>query len=209
MDLRLPTDLSRRDEPTSAKRAQVERDVVCAADDLLRSGHRWNDLSVERLATAAGISRTAFYFYFRDKREVLMCLIAEVYDEVRDASIWLSSDADARELVHDTLLRVRDVFGAHGSLLQAIVELAAVDEAVDEFFRELSDGFADRAAERAESLRERGLANPILPTREATGALMAMSEKTFYEWQARGVEVTDDHVRVLSEVWIRTIYGDA
>lgn len=209
MDLRLPTDLSRRSEPPSAKRAQIERDVLRATDELLRDGHRWNDLSVERIATAAGISRTAFYFYFRDKREVLVRLVGEVGEEVRHASIWLTGGSDARELIHEALLRVRDVFDAHGSLLQAVVEVSAVDETVGGFFRALMDSFADMAAERAESLRDRGLADPIMPARTATGALMAMTEKTFYEWQVRGVDVTDEHVHALSQIWIRTVYGDA
>lgn len=209
MDLRLPTDLTRRSEPASAKRAQVERDVVRAVDELLRTGARWTDLSVERIATAAGISRTAFYFYFKDKREVLMRLVAEVGEEVRDASTWLSGESNERALIHEALLRVRDVFDAHGTLLRAVVEVSAVDETVAVFFRGIMDGFADIAAERAESLRAAGLADPIVPTRVATGALVAMTEKTFYEWHARGVHVTDDRVRALSQVWIRAIYGAA
>jgi AcrR family transcriptional regulator len=207
MDLRLPTDIIRRTEPPSAKRAQVERDVLRATDELLREGHRWTDLSVERIATAAGISRTAFYFYFKDKREVLMRLVAEISEEIRHASVWLAGDADEPALIHDALLRVRDVFNAHGALLRAVVEVAAIDETVGGFFRALMDSFADMAAERADDLRARGLAEPVLPARTATGALMAMTEKAFYEWQVRGADVTDDDVRALSQIWIRTVYG--
>ena len=32
----------------------------------------------QRITTRAGISRTAFYFYFRDKRELLMRLTEDV-----------------------------------------------------------------------------------------------------------------------------------
>lgn len=207
MDLRLPTDFTRRSERTSAKRAQVERDVLRALEELLRDGARWNDLSIERIATAAGISRTAFYFYFRDKREVLMRLVAEVGEEIWDASIWLSDGSEERGLIHEALLRIRDVFDAHGTLLRAVVEVSAVDETVAAFFRELMDRFSDMAAQRAESLREAGLADPVLPARTATSALTAMTEKTFYEWQVHGVDVTDEHVQTLSQIWIRTIYG--
>lgn len=209
MDLRLLTDVSRRTEPTSPKRAQVERDVVRATDELLRDGHRWTDLSVERIAIAAGISRTAFYFYFRDKREVLMRLVGEVGEEIRHASVWLAGESDERELIHETLMRVRDVFDEHGSLLRAVVEVSAVDETVAGFFRALTDSFADMAAERAESLRDRGLADPIVPARTATGALMTMTQQTFYDWHVRGTEVTEDHVRALSQIWIRAVYGGA
>src|SRR5437870_620924 len=59
--------------PTTAtpKRAAVQAEVLRATEELLAEGASWADLGVERIATTAGISRTAFYFYFADKRELL------------------------------------------------------------------------------------------------------------------------------------------
>lgn len=211
MDLHVPTDLLPRTdaEPASAKRAQVERDVLQAVDDLLRGGARWNDLSIERIARTAGISRTAFYFYFRDKRELLMRLVVGVSDEVMKASVWFAQpqDIDDPELLHQALLSVRDVFNAHGELLRAVVEVSAVDEQVATFFRDLQATFAQLTAERAMALRDAGLARPIEPADVTGSALMAMTEKTFYEWQVRGTDVTDAHIDALAEVWRRAIYG--
>ncbi len=211
MDLRLPTDLLPRTdaEPASAKRAQIERDVLQAVDDLLRGGARWNDLSIERIATAAGISRTAFYFYFRDKRELLMRLVVGVSDEVMKASVWFSQppDTDDPDLLRQALLFVRDVFTAHGELLRAVVEVSAVDEQVATFFRDLQATFAQLTAERALALRDAKRARPIEPADVTGSALMAMTEKTFYEWQVRGTEVSDAHIDALAEVWRRAIYG--
>src|SRR2546423_14757803 len=62
--------LSRRPEPTTAKRAEIEARVLEATEGLLGEGASYTDLSVERIATRAGISRTAFYFYFHDNREL-------------------------------------------------------------------------------------------------------------------------------------------
>ena len=52
--------------------------MLRATEQLLAEGSSYADLNVERIATAAGISRTAFYFYFRDKRDLLMRLAGDV-----------------------------------------------------------------------------------------------------------------------------------
>ena len=73
--------LTRRTEAQSAKRAAVEAAVLGAAERLL-AGAPFAELSVDRIAKEAGISRTAFYFYFRDKRELLMRLTEGVTDQL-------------------------------------------------------------------------------------------------------------------------------
>src|SRR3712207_7614489 len=58
----------------SEKRAAIEASVLEATEALLAEGASFAELNIERIATRAGISRTAFYFYFRDKRELLVRL---------------------------------------------------------------------------------------------------------------------------------------
>ena len=70
--------LSRRPQAPTEKRQATEAAVLTAMEELLGEGTPYAALSVERIATRAGISRTAFYFYFADKRELLMRLAAEL-----------------------------------------------------------------------------------------------------------------------------------
>ena len=48
-------------------RQEVEADVRAALLRLLDEGKPFKDLTVDELARAAGLSRTAFYFYFPGK----------------------------------------------------------------------------------------------------------------------------------------------
>ena len=59
-----------RSAPT-AKRAAVQAAVLDATAGAPPRGGLLHGPRLERIATRAGISRTAFYFYFRDKRELL------------------------------------------------------------------------------------------------------------------------------------------
>ena len=89
--------LSRRTEAQSSKRAAVQARVLEATEALLSEGASFADLGIERIATRAGISRTAFYFYFGDKRELLMRLTEEVNALLfEQADIWFSGDGDRR-----------------------------------------------------------------------------------------------------------------
>ena len=77
-DPRTASPVAHREGPATAKRAQVQAAVLAATEALLAEGSSYAELNVERIATAAGISRTAFYFYFRDKRDLLMRLAGDV-----------------------------------------------------------------------------------------------------------------------------------
>ncbi|MBJ7332568.1 MAG: TetR/AcrR family transcriptional regulator [Solirubrobacteraceae bacterium] len=208
MDLELPTTGLQRTEPASPKRAQVERDVLQAVDDLLRDGQRWNDLSIERIATSAGISRTAFYFYFRDKRELLMRLVGDVGQEVYEASVWLNgSGGDGREVIVGAMRDIGALHEQHGVLLQAVSEVAAVDATVADFDRELTDRFVEATTARIGSLRAKGEGEPVLPIEATAHALVTMTRQAFYEWGVRGTPITEKHADALSEIWIRAVFG--
>src|SRR5215218_9651793 len=75
------------------RRAATEAGVLSAAEGLLEEGVAYADLGVERIARRAGISRTAFYFYFKDKRDLLVRLTEGIGDELYLAAQgWWNSD---------------------------------------------------------------------------------------------------------------------
>src|SRR5438309_1574511 len=130
--------LSRRPETTTAKRAEIEARVLEATEGLLGEGASYTDLSVERIATRAGISRTAFYFYFHDKRELLMRLTEDVAELLyAEADAWWSGEGDGPAELARALAKVVGMYREHDVLLRAVVEVAAVDEAVGGFWRAL------------------------------------------------------------------------
>jgi AcrR family transcriptional regulator len=85
--------LSRRspkqEERRRARRAAVQQRLMEATEQLLREGHTYADLSIEAIAARAGISRTTFYDYFDDKRQLLLSLGATlISDALQVADEW-------------------------------------------------------------------------------------------------------------------------
>src|SRR5437764_3101022 len=123
--------LSHRPAPTSAKRAEIEARVLAATEALLAEGASFTELKIARIATRAGISRTAFYFYFRDKRELLMRLTEDVAELLyQQADIWFSGAGAPEPEIREALTNIAVLYAEHGVLLRAIVEVSTYDDEV-------------------------------------------------------------------------------
>src|SRR3954452_12218301 len=127
-----------REGPQTAKRAQVQAAVLEATERLLVEGASYAELDVGRIATAAGISRTAFYFYFRDKRDLLMRLAGDLTELLYEqADIWFSGDGDPEDEIREALTRISALYEEHGTLLRAVVEVSTYDDEIARFWRGL------------------------------------------------------------------------
>src|SRR5919197_6048759 len=101
----------REEAPLTAKRAAVQAAVLGATEALLAEGASYADLNIERIATRAGISRTAFYFYFRDKRELLMRLTEDVNELLfAQADIWFSGTGDPATEMRQALTNIAALY---------------------------------------------------------------------------------------------------
>src|SRR4051812_30009294 len=175
------TSLGRRTPPQSAKRAAVERSVLEAAERLLAEGESYAELGVERIAREAGISRTAFYFYFADKRELLMRLTEDVTEELyAAASRWWSGEGDGASELTAALVAMVALYRRHDALLRAVVEAAAYDEVTAQFWRALVGRFVTATQERIEAEARRGRIDE-LPAAATAFLLVWMTERACYE----------------------------
>jgi TetR/AcrR family transcriptional regulator, ethionamide resistance regulator len=199
--------LTRRTEAQTEKRAAVEAAVLEATEGLLLGGRSYAELTIEDIAGAAGISRTAFYFYFRDKRELLMRLTEEVADVLyAEADAWWSGGEDGREDLERALAIVIALYREHGVLLRAVVEASAYDEAVAGFWRALVGRFVEASRRRIEEEQARGAMTGV-PAEATAFALTWMTERACYQRLVKGGDLTDDFQAGLVHIWVAALYG--
>ena len=196
--------LTRRGAATP-KREAIEASVLQATEALLEEGSSFTELSVERIATRAGISRTSFYFYFRDKRELLMRLTEEVSDVLyRQADGWWSGEGDGAAELDRALREILGTYREHAALLRAVVETAAYDEPVGNFWRALMGRFIEATRARLEREQVTGL-----PAEETAFALVWMTERACYQQLVRERDVEDEAlVAAVTGIWRRAVYTD-
>jgi AcrR family transcriptional regulator len=205
-DPRAASPVAHREGPATAKRAQVQAAVLTATEQLLAEGSSYADLNVERIATAAGISRTAFYFYFRDKRDLLMRLAGDVTELLyAQADIWFSGEGDDPEdEIREALTRISALYKEHGTLIRAIVEVSTYEEDIATFWRGLLNQFVDATARRIE--RE---GQPLPSTPHATAfALTWMVERTYYQQLVQEQPLPETEViEAIIGIYRGTVYG--
>lgn len=204
---RLPT-LSRRPEAPTERRQATESAVLAAMDELLAEGMPYAALSVERIATRAGISRTAFYFYFADKRELLMRLAADVADQLyHEAGTWWSGSGEGPDQLTEALGKIAALYRAHGPLVCAIVEVSASDPPVGVFWRDLVGRFVAASAERIAAEQAAGRADAALDPTATAFALVWMTERSFHQMLVQEDPVPSrELVAALARVWRATVY---
>jgi TetR/AcrR family transcriptional regulator, ethionamide resistance regulator len=202
------TSVEPRDEAPTAKRAAVQAAVLAATEALLSEGASYADLNIERIATRAGISRTAFYFYFRDKRELLLRLTEDVNELLyQQADIWFSGAGDPEPEIREALRNIAALYAEHGVLLRAIVEVSTYDEEVEEFWRGLLGRFIDASRRRIEAEQRAGRA--AAEDAQATAfALCWMTERAMYQHLVqREPFPASAMVDALAGIWLRSVYG--
>lgn len=182
--------------------------MLAATEELLAEGAKFADLGVERIATRAGISRTAFYFYFRDKRELLLRLTEDVIDLLhRQAEAWWSGDGDPEAEIRETYSNVAAVYEQHGVLLRALAEVSSYDEEFAAYWRRLVGRFAESGRQRIEREQRAGRALPG-PARDIAIVTVWMSERMLYQRLVQPDLISrEDLVEALTLVCMRAIYG--
>ncbi len=195
------------EQPATTKRVQIQAAVLTATEELLAEGEAFADLNIEKIATRAGISRTAFYFYFRDKRELLMRLTEDLTDAFfAAADVWFSDEGEnAIDEMRTGLDGIGALYDEHGTLLRAIVEVATYDEEIATFWRGLLQRFVEASARRIEAEQEAGNA-PAFPAAPAAFALTWMTERTFYQQMSQNLP-SEELVEAMIGIWTRSIYG--
>jgi TetR/AcrR family transcriptional regulator, ethionamide resistance regulator len=120
------------DEETSRRRAgrskgDQREDQILAVVRRLLTEKSMATITVDDITTAAGISRTAFYFYFPTKQAVLARLMEEVSDDFAQTHVWLATDGPSPETLREELAGAAALWQANGAILACTLNSAYVD----------------------------------------------------------------------------------
>lgn len=162
------------------RREQIERRLLEATERLMRDGASFTELSVDRLATEAGMSRASFYIYFEDKGHLLRRLAGQVFGDLADgADRWWSvawrHDPDD---VHTAMTAIVANYRRHQPLLVALGEMAGYDPLVGAAYRDQLIGISQRVARVIEDGQADGSIRCALPAATTASALTWMVERT-------------------------------
>ena len=198
------------------KPEEAERAILAAARAFLEE-HPFREMTVEGVMIRTGLSRPAFYAYFRDRYEVVTRLLEGIGGLLFALDWrWLSGGEvgeEAREVLVDALRAGSQTFVEYGPVLRAIADAAGYDARVEQVYRYgLIERLVGAVAGRISRDVEAGLSPADLEPVETARALVLMTERYLLdafghpERRPSGEESVLVF-RTLEGIWVRTLYG--
>lgn len=164
-----------------------------------------------------GLSRPAFYAYFRDRYDLVTHLLEGIGALLFTVDrVWLEgkdeSREEASESLGDALRRGSETFLLYGPVLRAIADAASHDTRVEQVYRfGLIENFIRAVTDRIARDVETGISSANIDPDETARALVLFTERylldAFGRPQARPTEERiATVVGTLERVWIQTLY---
>jgi AcrR family transcriptional regulator len=196
---------------------EAERAILAAARSFL-SEHPFREMKVEDVMARTGLSRPAFYAYFKDRYELVTRLLEGIGGLLFAVDRrWLVGDpgvgrGESAAILREALGGGAETFERYGPVLRAISDAASYDGRVEEVYR---GGLIERLILAVEARISRDVEAGITPAEldpgETARALVFMTERYLIDAFGRPAEErTRDRVaviRTLGAVWVATLYG--
>jgi TetR/AcrR family transcriptional regulator, ethionamide resistance regulator len=168
----------------------------------------FTSLSVDELARAAGLTRTAFYFYFRDKRDLLMVITEEVVDALyEEADRWWHGEGSPEETIRAGLEGVVGTYERYKALLGVANEVSSYDDDVRLFWRSLMERFITATRDQIRSDQAAGRTAAALDPATTAAQLVWMVERCCYVYLTRDELGADELADSLTRTWVQLLYA--
>jgi TetR/AcrR family transcriptional regulator, ethionamide resistance regulator len=179
----MPSVTRRRQSSREQRREDVRDRLLAVVEDLLAEGESYTELSVERLVSEAGISRSTFYVYFEDKGDLLRSWFTEIEAELEDAAgDWWALDAGSRrEDVRTALDRVVKAYRPHTTLMAAMYDAAAYDPGVRELVEGMMGANIAGLRKHIRAGQREGFIDAALPPQQTAQWLTWMAERGLHQ----------------------------
>jgi AcrR family transcriptional regulator len=174
---------AKREQTRQQRREQMERRLLDATERLMRDGASFTELSVDRLATEAGISRASFYVYFEDKGHLLRRLAGQVFGDLatRAERWWGVAGRHNPDDVRAAMAGIIESYRRHQPVLVALNEMAGYDPETAQTYRELLTAISERMAHVIEAGQSDGSIRPELRAATTASALTWMVERACHQ----------------------------
>jgi TetR/AcrR family transcriptional regulator, ethionamide resistance regulator len=194
----------RRDRATKGDRR--EEQILTVTRGLLAE-RSMSALTIDEIASAAGISRTSFYFYFPSKQAVLAALMEQVWDGFSRTHGWFETAGPGREELVGQLRGAAAIWKENGPVLACTMEGASAYPPLQDFMDRARARFVDGLAAKIRRDRAAGLAPGAVEPETLARMVGDLRDQRLSQVASREGAALDAALEELAEVISRMVYG--
>ncbi|HWJ82210.1 MAG TPA: TetR/AcrR family transcriptional regulator [Nocardioides sp.] len=193
----------------SVNRGDLRRTALLDAFDELLQEQSLEDVNVAEISRRAGVTRSAFYFYFESKAAAAMALMHELYDDASDATdLLVKAEGEPEPRIRAVITRLFDSVDRTPHTYRALLEARAASSGVRETWEAGRAEFAGMVAEMVERERVAGRATPGPDATGLAAVLLDLNDHALERHAVGAGPPREQHIDALTHIWIRAIYGD-
>ena len=166
-----------------------------------------DSINIADISRRAGVTRSAFYFYFENKASAVAALMAEMYDESLGAADLLRGDASPAENIDAMIRALFSTWDKHEHLFRASLDARATSVSVRELWDSDRESFVPVVAAMIEAERAAGVAPDGVDASALAGVLLELNDRMLERLALGGPLDREQLVEAVVAVWLHTIYG--
>jgi AcrR family transcriptional regulator len=192
----------------SATKGDERRGALLAALEEYLEQSSLGDINIADISRRAGVTRSAFYFYFENKAAAVGALYEDMYAEGFDAAEVLGGDGSVHDRISTAIRAIFVGWGHRTHLYRAILDARATSPAVRDQWEAFQRTYVDLVAELIREERAGGAAPDGPDPNAIATALLDLNDRTLerlvrapagFDW--------DTHLEAVVHVWLTAIYG--
>lgn len=189
-------------------RGDERRTALLEALDHYLQDSSLESINIADVSRRAGVTRSAFYFYFENKAYAVAALMGEIYDEASSATrLLLSQDGDPATRVRAVIRRLLDAVDAQRHVYKAMFEARATNDTVRSLWDADRESFVEPVARMITAEREAGRAPGGVDATALATVLLELNDRALERFALGSSLPRDAHEEALVTVWLRAVYA--
>lgn len=192
----------------SAGRGDARRDALLAAFDELLRERTLEQVNVAEISERAGVTRSAFYFYFENKAVAVLALMQGLYDAAAEANeLLIKAEGDAATRIRSAITLLFDSVDQTPHTYRALLEARASSPAVRQMWDAGRADFAGVIAGMIGTERAAGRAIDGPDAGALASVLLDLNDHALERHSLGSGPARADHVEAITFLWLSSIYG--
>jgi AcrR family transcriptional regulator len=191
-----------------SNRGDARREALLDAFDGLLREQTLDEINVAEISRRAGVTRSAFYFYFESKAIAVMALMRGLYDAAADANeLLVKAEGRPEERIRSAITMLFDSVDRSAHTYRALLDARAASPAVREMWEAGRAEFASVVAGMIGTERAAGRATAGPDESALAKVLLDLNDHSLERHALGAGPAREDHIQALTFIWLRTIYG--